>query len=122
MAGPASGPTQGPEDINGVKLMARVLDGVPAKDLRTLMDEAKSSLGSGVAVFVAVNDGKAAVATGVTKDLMDRISAVELVKVAAEAVGGKGGGGRPDMAQAGGPDGDKADAALEAVRAVLRAL
>lgn len=120
MAGPASGPVQGPEEINGVKLIARVLDGVPAKDLRSLIDEAKQSLGSGVAVFVAVNDGKAAVATGVTKDLMEKISAVDLVKAASAAVGGKGGGGRPDMAQAGGPDGDKADAALEAVRDILK--
>ena len=122
MAGPASGPTQGPEDVNGVKLIARVLDGVPAKDLRSLVDEAKQSLGSGVTVFVAVNDGKAAVATGVTSDLTDKVSSVDLVKAAAGAVGGKGGGGRPDMAQAGGPDGDKADAALEAVRDVLKAL
>ncbi|MAP94027.1 MAG: alanine--tRNA ligase [Ponticaulis sp.] len=122
MAGPATGPAQGPEEINGLKLMARVLDGVPAKDLRSLVDEAKQSLGSGVTVFVAVNDGKAAVATGVTKDLLDKVSAVDLVKAAAGAVGGKGGGGRPDMAQAGGPDGDKADAALDAVREVLKSL
>jgi len=115
MAGPASGPAQGPEEINGVKLIARVLDGVPAKDLRSLVDEAKQSLGSGVAAFVAVNDGKAAVATGVTKDLMDKVSAVELVKAAAAAVGGKGGGGRPDMAQAGGPEGAKAKDALIAL-------
>ncbi len=120
MAGPASGPAQGPEEINGVKLIARVLDGVPAKDLRSLVDEAKQSLGSGVAAFVAVNDGKAAVATGVTKDLMDKVSAVELVKAAAAAVGGKGGGGRPDMAQAGGPEGEKAEAALDAVRDLLK--
>lgn len=122
MGGGASGPAAGPEEVNGIKLMARVLDGVPAKELRTLMDDAKKSLGSGVAVFVAVNDGKAAVATGVTKDLLEKVSAVDLVKVAAEAVGGKGGGGRPDMAQAGGPDGDKAEAALEAVRSVLKGL
>ncbi len=122
MAGPSSGPAQGPEEINGIKLMARVLEGVPAKDLRALIDEAKQSLGSGVAVFIAVNDGKAAVATGVTSDVVEKISAVDLVRVAAGAVGGKGGGGRPDMAQAGGPDGDKADAALEAVREALKAL
>ena len=122
MAGPSDGPKQGPEEINGIKLIARVLDGVPAKDLRSLIDEAKSSMGSGVAVFVAVNDGKAAVATGVTKDILDKVSAVDLVKVASEAVGGKGGGGRPDMAQAGGPDGDKADAALDAVRELLKSL
>ena len=120
MAGPAQGPAQGPEEINGVKLIARVLDGVPAKELRSLIDEAKQSMGSGIAVFVAVNDGKAAVATGVTADLTDKFSAVDLVKAASGAVGGKGGGGRPDMAQAGGPDGDKADAALEAVRELLK--
>ena len=122
MAGPASGPAQGPEEINGIKLMARVLQGVPAKDLRTLIDEAKQSIGSGVTVFIAVNDGKAAVATGVTKDLLDKVSAVDLVKAAAGAVGGKGGGGRPDMAQAGGPDGDKAEDGLQAVRDLLSAL
>ena len=122
MGGGGGSATPGPEEVNGIKLMARVLDGVPAKELRTLMDEAKQSLGSGVAVFVAVNDGKAAVATGVTKDLMDKVSAVDLVKVAAAAVGGKGGGGRPDMAQAGGPDGDKAEDALEAVRGHLSSL
>ncbi len=120
MGGGAQGAAPGPEEINGIKLMARVLDGVPAKELRTLMDDAKKSLGSGVAVFVAVNDGKAAVATGVTADLVDTVSAVELVKVAAAAVGGKGGGGRPDMAQAGGPDGDKAEDALAAVRDALK--
>ena len=120
MAGPAQGPSQGPEEINGVKLIARVLDGVPAKELRSLIDEAKQSMGSGIAVFVAVNDGKAAVATGVTADLTDKFSAVDLVKAASGAVGGKGGGGRPDMAQAGGPDGDKADTALEAVRELLK--
>ena len=69
-----------------------------------------------------MNDGKAAVATGVTSDVVEKISAVDLVRVAAGAVGGKGGGGRPDMAQAGGPDGDKADAALETVREALKAL
>ena len=123
MAGPAtSGTTSGPETINGIALMARVLEGVPAKDLRSLVDDAKSSLESGVAVFIAVNDGKAAVATGVTKDLIEKVSAVDLVKAAAAAVGGKGGGGRPDMAQAGGPDGDKAEAALDAAREVLKSL
>lgn len=122
MGGGGGSAAPGPEEVNGIRLMARVLDGVPAKELRALMDEAKTSLGSGVAVFVAVNDGKAAVATGVTKDLMDKVSAVDLVKAAAAAVGGKGGGGRPDMAQAGGPDGDKAEEALEAVRGVLKSL
>jgi alanyl-tRNA synthetase len=122
MAGPADSGQQGPEEINGIKLIARVLDGVPAKDLRSLIDEAKASIVSGAVVFVAVNDGKAAVATGVTKDMLGKVSAVDLVKAASEAVGGKGGGGRPDMAQAGGPDGDKASEALDAVREVLKGL
>ncbi|WP_018149584.1 alanine--tRNA ligase [Henriciella marina] len=109
----------GPEEIGGYKLIARVADGVGGKDLRGLVDEAKSKLGSGIAVFVGVNEGKAGVAVGVTSDLTDRVSAVDLVRVAAAEVGGKGGGGRPDMAQAGGPEGDKADAALNAVRKFL---
>ncbi len=120
MSGDSGGPS-GPEEIGGVNLIARVADGVGGKDLRALVDEAKAQMGSGIAVFIGVNGGKAAVAVGVSSDLMDRFSAVDLVKVAAEAVGGKGGGGRPDMAQAGGPDGSKAAAALDAVRAALRA-
>ncbi|ACT57961.1 alanine--tRNA ligase [Hirschia baltica] len=120
MGASAGGAAAGPEEINGIKLLTRVADGVPAKDLRGLIDDAKKQLGSGVTVFVAVNDGKAAVATGVTDDLKDKISAVDLVKVAAAAVGGKGGGGRPDMAQAGGPDGSKANDAVDAVRAFLK--
>lgn len=120
MAGEGGSPA-GPEDINGVKLLARVADGVGGKDLRTLVDDAKAQLGSGIAVFIGVNDGKAAVAVGVSNDLTDRFSAVDLVKLAAAEVGGKGGGGRPDMAQAGGPDGANAEQALAAVRAALSA-
>lgn len=118
--GGGGGQAAGPEEIAGVKLIARVADGVGGKDLRGLVDEAKSQLGSGIVVFIGVNEGKAGVAVGVTKDLTDKYSAVELVRVAAEAVGGKGGGGRPDMAQAGGPDGSKAESALDAVRAALK--
>ena len=95
------------------------LDVDDAPNLRGLVDEAKTQLGSGIAVFVGVNEGKAAVSVGVTKDLTDKYSAVDLVRIASAAVGGKGGGGRPDMAQAGGPDGSNADAALDAVRAAL---
>ena len=109
----------GPEEIAGVKFIGRVAEGVSGKDLRTLVDEAKSQIGSGVVAFVGVNDGKAAVSVGVTSDMTERFSAVELVRIASAEVGGKGGGGRPDMAQAGGPDGDKADAAIAAVRAAL---
>jgi alanyl-tRNA synthetase len=114
--GGASAP--GPEEIGGVKFIGRVVE-VPAKDLRNLVDEAKKTLGSGIAVFVAVNDGKATVAVGVTDDLKAKRSAVDLVKLAAAAVGGSGGGGRPDMAQAGGPDGAKANDAVAAVKAAL---
>jgi alanyl-tRNA synthetase len=109
----------GPEVVNGVNLLARIAEGVAGKDLRALVDEAKTKIVSGVVVFVGIDDGKAGVAIGVTADLTARFSAVELVKVAAAAMGGQGGGGRPDMAQAGGPDVSKADAALAAVRAAL---
>ena len=109
------------KDIAGVKFIGKVLDGVAAKDLRGLVDEAKKKMGSGVAAFIGVNDGKAALAIGVTEDLTEKLSAVDLVRAGAEAVGGKGGGGRPDMAQAGGPDGGKANEALSAVEATIAA-
>jgi alanyl-tRNA synthetase len=96
-----------------------VIDGLDAKNLRGLVDAAKKRLGSGVVVLVAVNDGRATVAVGVTDDLTARHSAVDLVRLAAAAVGGQGGGGRPDMAQAGGPDGAKAAEAVAAVRSAL---
>ncbi|MEO1475408.1 MAG: alanine--tRNA ligase [Pseudomonadota bacterium] len=118
MGGGGAAPA-GPEEIGGVKLVARVAEGVGGKDLRSLVDEAKAQIGSGIVVFVGVSDGKAAVCVGVTEDLTDQYSAVDLVKVASAEVGGKGGGGRADMAQAGGPDGTKAEAALDAVRAAL---
>ena len=117
--GGGGGAPAGPEEINGVKLMARIAEGVGGKELRTLVDEAKAQIGSGIVAFVGVADGKAGVAVGVNKDLTDTYSAVDLVKAASEALGGKGGGGRPDMAQAGGPDTDKADDALAAVRAAI---
>lgn len=118
--GGGGGAPAGPEVINGVNLIARVAEGVGGKELRALVDEAKSKIGSGIVVFVGTDGGKAGVAIGVTKDLTDKFSAVELVKSAAAAIGGQGGGGRPDMAQAGGPDADKANDALEAVRAALK--
>jgi len=103
-------------EIVGVKLMARVVEGVAPKDLKSLVDEGKRRIGSGVVAIVGVSeDGKAGVVVGVTPDLTERYDAVALVRAASEALGGKGGGGRPDMAQAGGPDGAKAQAALEAV-------
>jgi alanyl-tRNA synthetase len=109
----------GPEHVAGVALIARVLDGVPAKDLRGLVDEGKKSVGSGVVAYVGVDGGKAAVAIGVTDDLKTKVSAVDLVKAGVAAVGGQGGGGRPDMAQGGGPDGAAAAKALDAIRSAL---
>ncbi len=108
-------------DIGGVKFIGKVLDGVAAKDLRGLVDQAKQTMGSGVAAFIGVNDGKAALAVGVTDDLKDKLSAVDLVRVGAEAVGGKGGGGRPDMAQAGGPDGARAAEAIKSIEQAIGA-
>ena len=102
--------------------MLRVVEGVSAKDLKSLADDAKAKLGSGVVAFVAVADGKASLVVGVTDDLKARISAVDLVRLGAEALGGKGGGGRPDMAQAGGPDGARAPDALAAIERGLAAL
>jgi alanyl-tRNA synthetase len=108
--------------IGDVKLMARAIEGVELKDLRSLADEGKKQIGSGVIAIVGVGaDGRAGVVVGVTDDLTKRFNAVELVKLGAEALGGKGGGGRPDMAQAGGPDGSKASAALAAIEAAIGA-
>ena len=105
--------------VNGVSFTARKLDGVPAKELKPLVDELKRKMGSGVAVAASANDGKASLVVGVTDDLVGRLSAIDLVRIGAEALGGKGGGGRPDMAQAGGPDGAKAGDALAAIEAAL---
>jgi len=107
------------EEVGGVKFSGQVLHGMNPKELRGLLDEAKNRMGSGVAAICAVNDGKAAFAVAVTDDLTDRVSAVDCVRAGVEALGGKGGGGRPDMAQGGGPDGDKADDAIAAVKALL---
>ncbi len=107
------------KEIGGVKLLARTLEGVSAKDLRGMVDEMKAGLGSGVVLLVADVGGKAAAAAGVTTDLTGRVSAVDLVRAAAEALGGQGGGGRPDMAQAGGADPSKAPEAIAAVEALL---
>ena len=107
------------EEVGGVKFSGQVLDGLDPKELRGLLDQAKQRLGSGVAVIVAVNEGKASIAAAVTEDLVGKVSAVDLVRAGVEALGGKGGGGRPDMAQGGGPDGSKAADAIAAAMAVL---
>ena len=110
----------GIRNVGNVKLMARAVDGIDLKDLRSLADEGKKQVGSGVVAIVGVTgDGKAGIVVGVTEDLVKRFNAVDLVRKGAEVLGGKGGGGRPDMAQAGGPDGSKADAALAAIEAAL---
>ncbi|MFC3101153.1 alanine--tRNA ligase [Altererythrobacter lauratis] len=107
------------EEVGGVKFSGQVLHGLDPKELRGLLDQAKKRMGSGVAAICAVNEGKAAFAAAVTEDLTSRFSAVDLVRAGVEALGGKGGGGRPDMAQGGGPDGDKAEAAIAAAKALL---
>jgi alanyl-tRNA synthetase len=107
------------EDVGGVKFSGQVLEGLDPKELRGLLDQAKQRLGSGVAVIVAVNEGKASIAAAVTEDLTGKVSAVDLVRAGVEALGGKGGGGRPDMAQGGGPDGEKGAAAIAAAKAVI---
>jgi len=116
-AGSAAGAAD--ETVNGVTFSGQVIEGLSPKELRPLLDEAKSRLGSGVAAIIAVNEGKAAIATAVTEDLIERFSAVDLLRAGVEALGGKGGGGRPDMAQGGGPDGSQAGAAIEAVKAAM---
>ncbi|HZQ39959.1 MAG TPA: alanine--tRNA ligase, partial [Rhizomicrobium sp.] len=119
LAGPAQSGGDTSETIAGLKIVLKLVQGVSPKDLKSLADGAKGQVGSGVVAFVAAADGKASIVVGVTDDLTARISAVDLVRVAAEAIGGKGGGGRPDMAQAGGPDNGNPGAALDAIRKKL---
>ncbi len=121
MGGGAAQSGGGIKDVAGVKLAARVAEGLPAKDLKPMADDLKKQVGTGVVVLIATNEGKASLVVGVTNDLTDRFSAVDLVRVGAEALGGKGGGGRPDMAQAGGPDGSLASKAVEAIEAAIAA-
>ena len=118
--GGGDGASQKTETISGVAFSGRVIEGLQPRELRGLIDQTKTQMGSGIAVVVGISDeGKAAIAVGVTKDLLEQYSAVDLVRVGSAALGGKGGGGRPDMAQAGGPDASKGEEALEAIRGVL---
>ena len=120
----AGGASSGAEtkEVNGVRFDGRLVEGVPARELKGLVDQAKSALGTGVVAFVTkADDGKAGIVVGVSDDLTQRFDAVRLVREAAVAVGGKGGGGRPDMAQAGGPDGAAGQAALDAIASALAA-
>jgi len=114
-----SGQSADAVDVNGVPFFAQILQDVPGKDLRGLIDEHKNRLGSAVILLISDAGGKAAVAAGVTDDLTDKISAVDIVKVVAAELGGKGGGGRPDMAQAGGADASNAKQAVEAAKNLL---
>ncbi len=116
--GAAEGPAA--KEIAGVRFVGQRLDGVAPRDLKGMVDDLKKT-GSGVYALVAVNDGKASLVVGVSDELCDKLNAVDLVKAGSQAVGGKGGGGRPDMAQAGGPDGDKADQAIAAIESELAA-
>jgi alanyl-tRNA synthetase len=109
----------GPEQVGGRNFIGQVIEGLEPKGLRGLVDQEKKRIGSGVVTLVAVNEGRATVAVGVTDDLAASLSAVDLVRRAVAAVGGQGGGGRPDMAQGGGPDGARAADALQAVRDAL---
>ena len=109
----------GPEQVGGHAFIGQVVEGLDPKDLRAAVDTMKQRVGSGITALVAVNDGRASVAVGVTDDLVGQVNAVDLVKAAVAALGGQGGGGRPDMAQGGGPDGAKAEEALTAVRSAL---
>ncbi len=117
--GVAKSDDAGPEQVNGHKFLGQVIEGLNPKDLRSTVDTMKQRVGSGIAALVAVNEGRASVAVGVTEDLTGQINAVDLLKAAVEALGGQGGGGRPDMAQGGGPDGSKAKEALDAVKVAL---
>ncbi|MBA5777707.1 alanine--tRNA ligase [Stappia sp. F7233] len=122
MGGGAAAGGEAVREVGGVKLMARVVDGINPKDLKGIADDGKKALGSGVVVLVSrAEDNKAAIVVGVTEDLTARFNAVDLVKAGSEVLGGRGGGGRPDMAQAGGTDAGQAEAAIEAIAAAIAA-
>jgi len=118
--GGASSPA-GPEQVGGVNFVGQVIDGFDAKGLRGAVDETKQRIGSGVAVIVGVNEGRASIAVGVTEDLVATYNAVDLLRAAVAVLGGQGGGGRPDMAQGGGPDGAKGAEAIDAIKAAIEA-
>jgi alanyl-tRNA synthetase len=120
LGGGGNGADDAVRTIGSIKLLARTVQGVSPKDLRGLVDEGKKQIGSGVVAIIGVSDdGKAGLVVGVTEDIMTDYNAVDLVKAGAEALGGQGGGGRPDMAQAGGPNAGDAEAALDAIAKVV---
>ncbi|MCF8502929.1 MAG: alanine--tRNA ligase, partial [Rhodospirillum sp.] len=107
------------KDIGGGRFIGRLFEDVPAKELKGMADEMKKQVGSGAVALISVAEGKASLVVAVTEDLTGKVDAVALVRAGSAVVGGKGGGGRPDMAQAGGPDGDKAGEAMAAIEAAL---
>ena len=117
--GGGSGASADIKEIGGMKFTGKILEGFPAKDLKPMADDLKTKMGSGVIVLIATEEGKASIVVAVTSDLTAKVSAVDLVKIGAAALGGQGGGGRPDMAQAGGPN---PGAANDAVAAIEKAL
>ncbi len=117
--GGGAGGSAEPEDVGGIKFLGQTFDGLDPKELRGLANDAKQQLGSGIAAFVTVNDGRASVLVTVTDDLTARFSAVDLVRTGVETLGGQGGGGKLEMAQGGGPDGSKAGEAIAAIKALL---
>jgi alanyl-tRNA synthetase len=117
--GGGSGASAAPEEIGGIKLMARVLDGVDGKGLRGVAEDFRKQVGTGVVALIGVTEGTAAVTVAVTSDLTDRVNAADLARAAVIAMGGQGAGGKPDFAQGGAPDGSKAEDGLAAVRAAL---
>ena len=116
LAGGGSAQNNEAEIVNGIKFIGKVIPDVHPKELKGFIDEMSQNIGSGVMVLATDKDGKASIVVGVTKDLTSKYSAVDLVKIASRAVGGQGGGGRPDMAQAGGPDASKLTQAFEEVK------
>ena len=118
--GGAGGAVAETETINGIMFQGQIIENLDPKDLRNVVVEAKTKLGSGIAVALAITDGRASVAVAVSDDLLSRFNAVDLVKAAVGALGGQGGGGRPEMAQGGGPDGKMGEAALEAIRLLIK--
>jgi alanyl-tRNA synthetase len=111
----------GVRDVGGIKLATRLLDGVPAKELKGMADVLKQQIGSGVVALIARSEDRASLVVGVTADLTQRFNAVDLAQLGSRALGGQGGGGRPDMAQSGGPDSSRAQAALTAIEQAVRA-
>jgi alanyl-tRNA synthetase len=122
MGGGEAGGGDAVREVAGIKLLLKAVSGIDAKDLKSIVDDKKKSIGSGVvAIANASPQGAASVVVGVTADLTQRINAVDLVRLASEKLGGKGGGGRPDMAQAGGPDATAINSALTAIENALKA-